>query len=595
MLNLRRLLKKAALNESYVMNVLVYVIIALACYILGYRFYARFIARSLGEEKDRVTPAVEYNDGKDFVPTRPSVLFAHHFSTIAGAGPIVGPTLGILYGIGPAWLWVVLGAIFFGAVHDFVALFASIREKGNSMAEIARKALGPTGFLLFIIFTIILIILVTSAFLSLTAISLTSLWPLDKLGLDETQTMLRTKVVDGQVNGVIGGIASMSVIVITALAPFLGFLVIKKNIKTWLAFVIAAGICFFSIYFGFHYPVTLSPLVWMILISIYTLFACQLPVWFILQPRDFVNVQILYFGLAAMFFGLIIAGFNGLTVSYPLTNLAVGEAKMGPLWPFLFITIACGAISGFHALVAGGTSSKQLSKEPQAKRIGYGGMLLESLLAVLVLVVIGSSISYNEYLSIVWPEVGKGNPILAFALAMGHLLNGSLGISLSFGTVIGILIVEGFLITTLDSAVRLNRYLFEELWRTVFAKPPAVMRKFWFNSGLSVVLMFLLAKSNGYKLIWPLFGSTNQLLAALTLIAVTVWLHMAGKKSWFTLIPALVMMVTTIGSLIYSLFVKYLPAHNVLLATTNIILLVLAFGVLFLSFKRFLKPAVPTP
>ncbi|MFZ5981243.1 MAG: carbon starvation protein A [Candidatus Zixiibacteriota bacterium] len=568
------------------MNVLVYVAVALVCYFIGYRFYARFIARSLGEEPDHITPAVEYNDGKDFVPTRPSVLFAHHFATIAGAGPIVGPTLGILYGVGPAWLWVVFGAIFFGAVHDFAALFASIREKGNSMAEIARKSLGPTGFLLFIIFTIVLIILVTSAFLSLTAVSLTSLWPLDKLGLDETQTLLRTKVVNGETCGVIGGIASMSVIVITAMAPLLGFLVVKKNISTWLAFVIAALICFFSIYFGFHTPVALSPVVWMILISIYTLFACQLPVWFILQPRDFVNVQILYFGLAAMFVGVVISGFNGLTVNYPLTNMAVGQVKMGPLWPFLFITIACGAISGFHALVAGGTSSKQLAKEPQAKRIGYAGMLLESLLAVLVIVVIGSSITYHDYLSIVWPEDGTGNPILAFALAMGHLLNNSVGISMSFGTVIGILVVEGFLITTLDSAVRLNRYLFEELWRTIFKNPPELMKKFWFNSGLAVVLMFLLAYYNGYKLIWPLFGSTNQLLAALTLIAVSVWLHLAGKNNWFTLVPALIMMVTTIGSLSYSLFIQYLPSHNLVLTVTDIILLGLAIGVLYLSLKK---------
>ncbi len=572
------------------MNVLIYLVIALLCYYLGYRFYARFIARNLGERHDRPTPAVEINDGRDYVPTRLPVLFAHHFSTIAGAGPIVGPTLGILYGLGPAWLWVVLGAIFFGAVHDFAALFASIREKGNSMAEIARKALGRSGFILFIIFTIILIILVTSAFLSLTAISLTSLWPLDKLGLDETQTLLRTKIVDGQVNGVIGGIASMSVIIITLLAPLLGYLVVKKNIKTWLAFVIAAGICFFSVYFGFNHPVTLSPVIWMLLISVYALFACQLPVWLILQPRDFVNVQILYFGLIAMFVGVVVSGIQGQTVSYPITNLSVGAVKMGPVWPFLFITVACGAISGFHALVAGGTSSKQLAKEPQAKRIGYGGMLLESLLAVLVLVAIASSLNYHDYLNIVWPETGAGNPILAFALAMGHLLYNALGIPLSFGTVIGILIVEGFLITTLDSAVRLNRYLFEELWRTIFAQPPVFMQKFWFNSGLSVVLMFLLAKTNGYKLIWPLFGSTNQLLAALTLIAITVWLHLAGKKNWFTLIPALVMMVTTIGSLSYSLVKNYLPEQNFLLATTDIILLALSFGVLILAFKRLVKP-----
>jgi len=203
------------------MNVLVYFLSALICFYLAYRFYSRYIARAIGENTEHPTPAEEINDGKDFIPTRPSVLFAHHFSTIAGAGPIVGPALGILYGIGPAWLWVVFGAIFFGAVHDFTSLFASIRERGCSMAEIAKKSLGPTGFLLFIIFTMVLIVLVTSAFLSLTAISLTSLWPLERLGLDADQTLLRTATVDGQQMGIIGGIASTSVIVITIFLHFL--------------------------------------------------------------------------------------------------------------------------------------------------------------------------------------------------------------------------------------------------------------------------------------------------------------------------------------------------------------------------------------
>jgi carbon starvation protein len=565
------------------MNVLVYFLTALGCFVLAYRFYGRFIARAIGEKAGRPTPAVEINDGKDFVPTRPSVLFAHHYSTIAGAGPIVGPTLGILYGIGPAWLWIVLGAIFFGAVHDFVALFASIRERGSSMAEIARKALGPTGFLLFIIFTIIMIILVTSA------------WPLEKLGLGPEQTLLRIKVIDGQQVGVIGGIASTSVIVITLLAPFLGFLVAKKEIKTWLAYLIATGVGVFSIYFGFHHPLALSPSTWMVVIAVYTFFACGAPVWFILQPRDFVNVQILYFGMVAMIAGIVVSGFGGLEVTAPLSNIAVGTKKVGPVWPFLFITIACGAISGFHALVAGGTSSKQLAQETQAKTVGYGGMLLESLLAILVLVAIGSSLSFKDYMALTWPQIGSGNPILAYALSVGHLLNGSLGIPIAVATVFGILTVEGFLITTLDSAVRLNRYLFEELWRTIFANPPAYMMKFWFNSGLSVFLMLLIAFTSGYKLIWPLFGSANQLLAALTLIAVSAWLHRAGKRSWFTIIPALAMLITTIASLIYSLVVKYIPTNNTLLAVTDVLLLVLAFGVVTLSVRRFLCSAEPKP
>ena len=572
------------------MNVLVYLFGAAIFFILAFRFYGRYVAREIGEDKDRPTPAVQVNDGKDYVPTRPSVLFAHHYATIAGAGPIVGPTLGILYGIGPAWLWVVIGAVFFGAVHDFVALFASVRERGSSMAEIAKKAFGPTGFLLFIVFTIILIVLVTSAFLSLTAISLTSIMPLSDFGLDETQTLLRTEVIDGRTHGVIGGIASTSVIVITMLSPIVGFLVTKRGMKTLWAYVIAAGICFLSIWVGFYFPVTMSPVGWMIVISIYTLFSCQVPVWIILQPRDFVNVQILYAGMLIMFVGVVIGGFGGLMVQYPVSNVAVGAEKMGPVWPFLFITIACGAISGFHSLVSGGTSSKQLAREGHARAVGYGGMLLEGMLAVLVLVAISSSLGYADYMAIAWPEVGTGNPILAFALSMGHLLNNSMGISLAFGSVIGILIVEGFLITTLDSAVRLNRYLFEEFWIAVFANPPAITRKFWFNSGLSVFFMLLLAWNQGYKLIWPLFGATNQLLAALTLISVTVWLHRRGRKTWYTLAPAVVMMVTTIAALSYYLVVEYIPTHNLLLVATDSILLALAAGVMVLSIRELVHP-----
>ncbi len=571
------------------MNVLVYFFTALICFVLGYRFYGRFIARSLGVKPDRPTPATEINDGRDFIPTRTSVLFAHHYSTIAGAGPIIGPTLGILYGVGPAWLWVVLGAVFFGAVHDFSALYASIRERGSSMAEIARNSLGRTGFLLFIIFTIIMIVLVTSAFLSLTAISLTSLYPLDKLGLDSSQTLLRTTVDNGRPVGIIGGIASSSVIVITLLAPVLGWLVTRKRIPTAAAYGLATIVCAFSIYIGFNFPLTLQPFWWMLIIAAYTLFACEAPVWLILQPRDFVNVQILYFSIAAMVVGVIIGGFGGLTVSAPITNLAAGTAKLGPVWPFLFITIACGAISGFHSLVAGGTTSKQLASERQACVIGYGGMLLEGLLAVLVLVAIGSSLNFSEYMAIAWPETGSGNPILAFALSVGYLLQGSLGIDLPYGTVFGILAVEGFLITTLDSAVRLNRYLFEELWKTILSNPPWFMRRFWFNSGLSVLLMLVIATTKGYLLIWPLFGATNQLLAALTLIAVTVWLRRAGRNSWFTMIPAMAMIATTIAALVFYLVVKYIPDSNFLLIFTDITLLALALGVLVMSIRRMIR------
>ncbi|RKX24258.1 MAG: carbon starvation protein A [Candidatus Zixiibacteriota bacterium] len=568
------------------MNILYLFLVAIFCFFIGYRFYARFVASRMGEDPEHVTPAVDQNDGVDYVPTRTPILFAHHYATIAGAGPIIGPTLGILYGVGPAWLWIVIGGIFFGAVHDFSALFASIRERGCSMAEIARKALGETGFLMFIIFTSIMLLLVTSAFLSLTAISLTSIWPIEKLGLEHGQTLLQTKVVDGQEMGIIGGIASTSVIIITAIAPLLGFLIFKKSIKTWLAFTLALIVCFVSIYVGFLLPVQISGIAWMIILSIYVLFAAGLPVWVILQPRDFINVQILYAGLGVIMLGVVVGGINGLSTQMPLFNLSAGSRHMGPVWPILFIIIACGAISGFHALVAGGTSSKQLARESDAKKVGYGAMILESILAILVILAIASSLKMSDYLAIAWPADGTGNPILAFAVSTGRLVHYSLGIPAAPGSIIGILMVEGFVVTTLDSAVRLNRYIFEEFWRRIFKDVPAICKKFWFNSGLAVILMFALAVSNGYKLIWPVFGASNQLLAALTLIAVTVWLNMAGKKSWFTLIPAVIMVVTTIAALLYYLFARYIPTFNVVLIITDLVLLILSVGVIIQSVKK---------
>jgi len=569
------------------MNILGLLFLAIAAFILAYRFYGNYISKRLGIDPERKTPAVEYNDGVDYVPTRLPVLFAHHYSAIAGAGPIIGPTLGILYGVGPAWLWIVIGGIFFGAVHDFSALFASLREKGSSMAEIARKALGDTGFLLFIAFTGIMLMLVTSAFLSLTAISLTSSWPIEKLGLAPGQTLLKTRIINGQEMGVIGGIASTSVVIITLAAPLLGYLIFKRGLKTSLSFLLAALVCFVSVYIGFKFPVNMPGLAWMIILSIYVLFASGLPVWLILQPRDFINVQILYAGLVFMLVGVVVAGLNGVSSTMPALNLAEGNNHLGPVWPMLFIIIACGAISGFHALVAGGTTSKQISTEKQAKAISYGGMLLESLLAILVILTISSSLSGDDYMRITWPVQGQGNPILAFALSVGHLVHNAFGISVAFGSIIGILMVEGFVVTTLDAAVRLNRYIFEELWRKIFSTPPALIKNFWFNSGLAVIAMFLLAVTNGYRLIWPVFGASNQLLAALTLIAVTAWLNLAGKKSWFTLIPAVIMVVTTITSLIYSLVVEFLPKGNVILSITDLTLLALSIGVVIQSIRKF--------
>jgi carbon starvation protein len=574
------------------MNVLVILAVAAAAFGLAIRFYSRYIARVLGEDPKNPTPAITCSDGRDYVPTKRYVVFAHHFSAIAGAGPILGPTMGILYGFVPAWLWVVLGGIFIGAVHDFTALFVSIREGGKSMAEVARKTLGPTGFNLFIVFTIVMIVLVTSSFLSATAISLTSLWPLSKLGVVEGQTFLKTVYRDGVALGRIGGIASMSVIIITLTSPFLGWLLYKKRLKAVPANLIAAAICVASILFGIAYPVTLAPTTWMIIISIYVLLAAGMPVWLILQPRDLINVQILYGGILLMVIALFSSGFSGLRVTIPNFNLAEGVQQLGLIWPMMFCTIACGAISGFHSLVAGGTTCKQLSKETDARRVGFNAMLLESLLAVCVLLAIGAALSFADYKSVVWPAADaatKSNPILGFSLAAGQLFHAALRIPTALGSVFGILLVEGFVVTTLDAAVRLNRYLFEELWAILFRNTPRIMKHYWFNAALAVVVMWILAYSSAFSSLWPIFGTANQLLAALALLAVSAWLLLRKRKNFFTLIPAVFMIVTTLASLLI-LLGNYYRSKNYVLMAADLLLLVLSVGVVRLVLKAFLKP-----
>jgi carbon starvation protein len=572
------------------MNVLVALLVAVAVFVVAGRYYARFVARNLGEDASHPTPAITCSDGRDFVPTKRYVVFAHHFSAIAGAGPILGPTMAILYGFVPAWLWVVLGGVFIGAVHDFTALFVSMREGGRSMAEVARRTVGNAGFNLFIAFTLVMIVLVTSSFLSATAISLTSLWPLAKIGVREGETFLKTVVRDGVVMGRIGGIASTSVIFITLCSPLLGLLLYKKGLKTALAYVLAAALCVASVFLGIAHPVTLAPTVWMIIIAIYVLFAAGVPVWLILQPRDFINVQILYGGIGLMVVSLFSCGFQGLKVTMPRFNLAEGAANLGLIWPMMFITIACGAISGFHALVGGGTTCKQLGRETDARRVGYNAMLLESLLAVCVLLALGAVMAFSDYKAIVWPTdpAVRSNPILGFALAAGRLFHQGLGIPVALGTVFGILLVEGFVVTTLDAAVRLNRYLFEELWAIVLKKVPRLLRHYWFNSGLSVVLMGILAYSNAFNVLWPIFGTANQLLAAMALLTVSAWLLLRKRRNLFTLVPAVFMIATTLVSL-GILLAGYIRKGNYILIAADLLLFGLSAGVIALFTKTFLR------
>ncbi|MGB5159079.1 carbon starvation CstA family protein [Desulfobacterium sp. N47] len=569
------------------MNVALLLILSLPLFYFGYAVYSKMIARLFDENDNNRTPAVALKDNVDYVPTNPVVLFGHHFSSIAGGGPIIGPTVAVLFGYAPVWLWLVIGSIFIGGAHDLATLYASLREKGKSIAEIANTSLGRMGFFLFIAFTIIMLLTVTSSFLGLTATSLTSKVPIESLHLDPAQTLFKTAIVDGVINVHIGGIASMSVIVITFCSPFLGYLLYKREINPYLASVVAIIVCVVSIVAGLKYPVSLNPVHWMIIISIYTIFAAGLPVWFVLQPRDFTNSFLLYGGIIVLLVAGIVAGFKGVTMQAPAWNIAQAGAKVGPVWPFLFITVACGAISGFHCLVCGGTTSKQLQKESDGRRIAYGGMIVEGIFAMCVLIAVGGALGFTDYCNIVFPSSPgvRSNPILAFALSMGLLLHNSLGVQAAIGTIFGILLVEGFVVTTLDTAVRLNRYLLEELWQFIFKTVPVLFKTYIFNALICVVMMFVLAYYNAFLVIWPLFGSANQLLASLALIVISVWLIKRGKKALFSIIPAIFMMATAIYSL-WSLFInQYLPKKNYMLITTDILLIVLAAGVIVLSFR----------
>lgn len=577
-------------------------------------FYSRFLARSWGEDPKRIAPAVELNDGRDYVPTPTPVVFAHHFASIAGAGPIVGPVLALCFGWGPAILWVVIGGLLIGGVHDYLAAFMSIRNRGQSVAMIARRLLGRGPFLAFVFFLIIMLGLVTAVFLNTSATALVSMLDLGRMQLPAGQALFRTLEVDGQQKVIIGGVASMSVIVITCLAPLLGWLYIRKQVAVWKCSLLAIVICAVSIAVGLYYPVTLTATAWKFTLAAYTLIAAGVPVWIFLQSRDFINVHILYAGIAGLFAALITAAIRSGTPAgaeaIPVMDTVTGTSKLGALWPALFITIACGAISGFHSLCAGGTTCKQLKSEGAARKIGYWGMILESMLAAIVIITLLVGTTHAFYMEDVFPAGKDNNPVLGFAFAVGRVGNIAFGLPIAAGALAGMLLLEGFVITTLDTAIRLNRYLIEELWLEFFGRfdvfagqascihaeakksreisggdgiPSAIelpdeklaapiptrgafrallltLRQYWVNSGLAVALMLWLAFSGGILQLWKIFATSNQLLATFVLAIGSVWLIRNGKRVWYVLLPALFMLATTGASLVM-LFSKFMPGR----------------------------------
>lgn len=571
------------------MNILMPVAVAAVLLSLAYRWYPRYIGRVFKEDDTRATPCETKADGTDYVKSRTHVVFGHHFATIAGAGPIVGPTLALAYGWQPVWLWLVVGGIFFGAMHDMTAMFVSAREGGKSIGAIARTTLGPLGYLLNLTVLIFVLAIVNAIFLNLSVTALTSLYPLAALHLDPTQSMLGTVEINGVQNARIGGIATTSVFLITLFAPVLGVLIRKDRISTGNAYAVATFTCVLSVIAGFLWPITLSGDAWRYLMTFYILLACALPVWLVLQPRDFTNVQILYGGMALMFIAAIIAGFKGASLQAPGMDLATGQAALrAPLWPILFITVACGAISGFHSLVASGTTVKQIPKESDIRRIGYGAMVTETFFAVLVLVAVGSMLTQAEYLSVVYPPGVATNPVLGFALGAGRLINLALPfIPVAIAVVFGILMLEGFVVTTLDSSVRLCRYLIQEAWDVVFAgEAPVWTRSVLINSSIAVALMFVFSVSGTVRQMWPIFGAGNQLIGALALTTVSVWLAQRARQTTFAVVPAVFMIITTCSAL-FILARTNLTSGNVWLGSAATGLLFLAVGTVVVGVTRF--------
>ena len=517
------------------MNGVVVLIIGVALLACGYIFYGRWLCKQwgVGENKEE-TPAHTMQDGIDYVPAPAPVLMGHHFSSIAGAGPITGPISALKLGFGwlPCLAWIVIGGIFFGGVHDFGALFASVRHGGRSIGEIISENMSKRAKMLFLTFAYLTLILVVAAFASIVAGTFGA-------------TFTETGAVDLVASESNARVAMVSLLFIV-IAIIFGFCVYRRNAPMGVASVIGvlAIVAIIAIGMVFH-PIYLSATAWMWICGLYIAIASVTPVWILLQPRDYLSSFLLYAMLALA----VVAVFIG----HPsMASLPVVQAETctTPVFPVLFTTIACGAISGFHSLVSSGTTSKQLDKETDAKPIAYGGMLLECVLAVLVLCAVAGFANANG------GDIGVG-PTVLFGGGIAGMIDPSHGTVYSVLYTLLVLTYSSFCLTSLDTATRLARFMFQEFWLdgskgetpenvTGFKK---VMSNMYVATGITVILGVLLGL-NGYGKIWALFGSANQLLAALGLLAVATWLGNIGKNNKMFLFPMAFMLIVTICSLI---------------------------------------------
>ena len=510
------------------MNTLVIVLIAAVCLFGAYTLYGRWLANKWGIDPTAKTPAVVHEDGRDYVPTNGWTVFAHQFSSIAGAGPVTGAIQAAAFGWLPVLLWVLLGGIFFGAVTDFGALYASVKNDGKSMGMLIEKYIGKTGRKLFLLFCWLFCGIVIAAFADMVA------GTFNAFGADGAL------VEAAQTNGAAGMVSIMFMV----FAVVFGLIQKKFNFSGWKESVISIVFIVLSFVIGANLPIILGKAAWSYITFVYIFFAAVLPMWLLKQPRDHMTT----FMFVAMIAGAVV----GLLVAHPTMNLPVftgfTNEKLGTMFPILFVTVACGAVSGFHSLVSSGTSSKTVENEKDMLKVGYGAMILESLLAVLALCVAGAAAAADG-------TPAAGTPFQIFSRGVAGFFE-MFGVPAYAATVFMTMCVSALALTSLDAVARIGRMSLQELLAVEDMKNAAPWRKFICNTYVSTIITlvygFILAKI-GYANIWPLFGAANQLLSALVLVTLCVFLKVTGRSNKMLFPPLIIMLCVTFTALVQRL------------------------------------------
>ncbi len=487
-------------------------------FLVAYVTYGSFLAKKWGIDPTISTPAHTLRDDVDYCPADSKVVLGHHFSSIAGAGPITGPIAAIIFGWLPVFLWVIVGSVFIGGVHDWGSVFASVRHEGKSVGEVVKQNIGNTGKKLFDLFAWLALVLVVAAFTDICA-----------------GTFAYSAEFPDMLTGARAGTASVLFIL---LAMGFGFFVYRKNASLGISTVVGVTLLVACIYIGYAFPILkLSKFAWTVIMLGYIACASVMPVWILLQPRDYLCSFLLYGTLAGAIVGIFL--YNPVLQLPSVTSFTVGEGLAAQsMFPFLFITVACGAVSGFHSLVGSGTTSKQINSEKDTKLIGYGAMLLEGLVAIIAII----SVAYLA-------DGGVGSPAQKFAAGIATFM-GTFGVPFEIGQVFITLTYSAFALTSLDTATRIARYMFQELFDDIPETSPAkVITKpvsaTFITIGCAVGLLMY-----GYARIWPIFGASNQLLAGLSLLALSAWFAKSKKISWPTLIPMVFMFAVTLTGLV---------------------------------------------